>query len=201
MSITATFNTVAVGGQFDNGLGLHLPIPTGNVSAATRTVGTGAPQALTVSSADGELTVGVSNNLREFFGGLAGPINAIDGASLVGETVQVDIERGEKRIARPVELADLVIPPVPDVAPMPGAELRVTRVKDTADTWTVTIVDLVEGSSLHLAGVRIGDKLVRVDGRDALRFLQRHRIRPADAFPREVEIERDDTRHVLDLGK
>jgi len=118
----------------------------------------------------------------------------------VGETVVVDIERGEEQIQRPVQLADLTLPPVPRVAPMPGAELRVTPNSKADGRWTVTITDIIEGSSLHTAGAVVGDQIVRVDGRDALRFLQRHRIRPEDAFPRTLEIERDGKRHVLTLG-
>ncbi len=91
VAITATFNALALGGVFDNGLGLHLPIAAANVGAVTRTVGTGAAQPLPVSTADTELTFKVSANLREVFGGTAGPINAIDGASVAGQAIQVDI--------------------------------------------------------------------------------------------------------------
>jgi LruC domain-containing protein len=91
VAITATFNALALGGVFDNGLGLHLPVPAAAVASVTRTVGAGAPQALTPRAADTELTVTVSPNLRELFGGAAGQINAIDGAPLTGEAVQVDV--------------------------------------------------------------------------------------------------------------
>ena len=119
----------------------------------------------------------------------------------IGETVVVDIQRGESRLKRPVKLADLVMPPLPQVAPLQGAELQVARDPGGPGQWTVTITDLVAGSPWQLAGARVGDRLTRVDGRDALRFLQRHRIRPADASPRMVEIERAATRHELTLGK
>jgi len=119
----------------------------------------------------------------------------------IGDTVVVELRRGDARIERPVELSDPILPPVPRVAPMPGAELQVAHVPDTDGQWTVTIMSVVEGSSLHRAGARGGDRLIRVDGRDALRFLQRHRIRPADAFPRKIEIEREGTRHSLTFGE
>ncbi len=119
----------------------------------------------------------------------------------IGETVVVDIQRGESRLKRPVKLADLVMPPLPKVAPLQGAELQVARDPGVPGQWTVTITDLVAGSPWQLAGARVGDRLTRVDGRDALRFLQRHRIRPANASPRMVEIERAATRHELTLGE
>ena len=92
MAITATFNALALGGLYDNGFGVHLPIPAAAVGLVTRTVGTGSPQPLAPSGMDSELTVLVSPNMREFFGNTAGQINAIDGAVATGEAVQLDIE-------------------------------------------------------------------------------------------------------------
>ena len=51
VAITATFNPLALGGVFDNGLGLHLPIAARAVGAVTRTVGAGGPQPLAPSAA------------------------------------------------------------------------------------------------------------------------------------------------------
>ncbi len=79
VSITATYNAVALGGTFNNGLSLHLPVPASAVSSITRRVGSGAAQSIMgqLSSADADLTVELSNNLRELFDGTpAGPINA-----------------------------------------------------------------------------------------------------------------------------
>ena len=90
-SVAATLNVLALGGLLDNGLGLHLPIPTAAVGSVTRTVGAGAPQALLPSSADGELTVWVSEDLRELFGGLAGAINANPGAPTSSPVVVVEV--------------------------------------------------------------------------------------------------------------
>lgn len=93
VAITATFNPLAVGGVYDNALGLHLPVSASAIGAVTRTVGNGSPQALSPSALDTEFTVMVSPNLREFFGNnTAGPINVINGGTVVGQAVQVDIQ-------------------------------------------------------------------------------------------------------------
>ncbi len=91
VAITATFNALALGGNYDNGLGLHLPVPSANIGAVTLTLGTGSPQPIAPSTADSEFTLPVINNMRALFGGQAGPINAIDGATLNSEVIQVDI--------------------------------------------------------------------------------------------------------------
>jgi LruC domain-containing protein len=90
VSFTATFNVLALGGDYDNGLGLHLPIPASQVASVTRTVGSGAAQALT-PEADAELTVAVSTHLRELFGFQAGPINVTAAAPLASPPVRVDV--------------------------------------------------------------------------------------------------------------
>lgn len=92
VAITATFNALALGGLFDNGFGVHLPVPASAVGLVTRTVGTGSPQPLAASGLDSELTVLVSTNMREFFGNASGQINAIAGATSVSQAVQLDIE-------------------------------------------------------------------------------------------------------------
>jgi LruC domain-containing protein len=90
----------ALGGDFDNGLGLHLPVPKGAVATVTRTVG-GVTQALAASPQDAELTVVVSSNLRELFGGAAGPINSLPTAPRQqGAAVEVAVT-----FTQPVDLA------------------------------------------------------------------------------------------------
>ncbi len=74
--VRAVFNVTALGGQLSNGLGLHLPVAGSAVSSITRTIGSGAAQTLT-RSGDAELTVSLSNNLRELFGNAAGQINSL----------------------------------------------------------------------------------------------------------------------------
>jgi LruC domain-containing protein len=87
----ATYNVLALGGIFNNGLGLHLPYPATAVASATRSVGGGAASALTMLP-DAEATFEVSSNLRELFGGRAGQINAIPTQPVyVGQILQVDV--------------------------------------------------------------------------------------------------------------
>jgi hypothetical protein len=73
LSMRATFNARAVGGVIRNGLGLHLPVPVGQVASVTRAVGNQPAQALTPSTMDAELTVVLSQDIREFFGADPGP--------------------------------------------------------------------------------------------------------------------------------
>ena len=75
-SLQLALNVLAVGGVFDNGLALHLPIPRAATQAVTMTVGAGAPVALSPSAADAELTVVLQGNLRSLFGGATGAINS-----------------------------------------------------------------------------------------------------------------------------
>lgn len=119
----------------------------------------------------------------------------------VGETIRLDIERDGTAEARVVRLASLDLPELPEVAPLPGAELQIAAEPDVHGDRSVTITDVRVGSTLHASGVRAGDRLVTVDGRDALRFLARHRISPADALPHILTIERGDARHVIVLGR
>jgi LruC domain-containing protein len=90
VSITATYNVLALGGDLDNGLGLHLPIPMGAVASVTRTVGGGAREPLSLA-VDADLTVTLSENLRELFGGQGGPINVGSASPVSSPVVQVDI--------------------------------------------------------------------------------------------------------------
>jgi LruC domain-containing protein len=81
-----------LGGTHPLGLGLRLPVPAASVAAVTRTVDAGAPQALSPSVADAELTVVVSSDLRELFAGASGPINSLRTLPRqVGSTVTVDV--------------------------------------------------------------------------------------------------------------
>ena len=91
VSLTATYNVMALGGIFDNGLGLQLPIPAAQVAQVTRTLADGSSSSLSSEPGDAQLTVVVSNNLRELFGGQPGIINAINGVSLPTATLQVDV--------------------------------------------------------------------------------------------------------------
>ena len=66
---------LAVGGIFDNGLALRLPVHRSAVASVERRVGQGAPQPLAPSAMDDELTFVLQDNVRDLFGGQRGPIN------------------------------------------------------------------------------------------------------------------------------
>jgi S1-C subfamily serine protease len=119
----------------------------------------------------------------------------------IGELLVIDVERDGQSLERVVRLAAMDLPDLPTVEPFPGAELQLSADVDEHGGRTVTFLDVKVGSSLHAAGVRTGDRLISVDGRDAMRFLARHRIRPSDAFPHVMTIERGDERHVILLGR
>ncbi len=104
VGITATYTPVALGGNFDNGLGIGFPLLASNVASVTRTVGNGTPQPLTPMS-DSQLTVRLSNNLREFYGNQAGPINAVPGSELPSQIMQVDVQLSTPVAASMVTLA------------------------------------------------------------------------------------------------
>jgi LruC domain-containing protein len=91
-SILATFNVLALGGNFDNGLGIHLPVPTSAVSAATLLVEGAAPQAILPSSADNNVTLRLFDNMRVLFGGQAGTINSAGSNTTQGLAFEVLIE-------------------------------------------------------------------------------------------------------------
>ncbi len=91
--IRATLAPLALGGLYDNGLGLHLPVPASSVASVTRQVAGSPVETLTPSANDAELTVVVSNNLRELFGGTGGPINS-DASTprSAGQRIVVDVQ-------------------------------------------------------------------------------------------------------------
>ncbi|MCA9555765.1 MAG: LruC domain-containing protein, partial [Myxococcales bacterium] len=76
VGLVATFNVLALGGDFTHGLGLHLPVPAFVVQRVERRLASGAVEPLTLSDLDAEATVALSTNLREFFGFQSGPINS-----------------------------------------------------------------------------------------------------------------------------
>jgi LruC domain-containing protein len=89
--VVATYEPLALGGTFINGLGLQLPVPASSVASATRSVGGGAPQPLSLQT-DSQATLRISHDLRELFGGLSGQINSIDGPSAKAQSVEVVID-------------------------------------------------------------------------------------------------------------
>ena len=92
IGLRATFNALALGGDHTLGLGLHLPVPRSAARFVTRVVGNGEAEWLTPSEQDAELTLRLSPNLRELFGGESGPINSDPSRPVrVGEPIEVDI--------------------------------------------------------------------------------------------------------------
>jgi LruC domain-containing protein len=92
VALRLTLNVVGLGGVYDNGLGLHLPVLASEVASAARTVGAGAPAALVPSAADAELDLVVSTDLRELFGGAPDQINSLPTApAQVAPAVVVDV--------------------------------------------------------------------------------------------------------------
>jgi LruC domain-containing protein len=89
--VRVTLEPLAIGGVYTNGLGLHLPVPRGAVASVRRTVA-GVSTDLMLAAGDAELTVTVSSNLRELFGGAAGTINsAADKPRQAGQAVVVEV--------------------------------------------------------------------------------------------------------------
>lgn len=91
--ITALFAPVAAGGTNSNGLALQLPVSRAGVTARLRSGGSGGGtwQAL-APEPDVYLTLILSENLRDLFGGAAGPINSLPGAPTVsGELLELEL--------------------------------------------------------------------------------------------------------------
>lgn len=92
VAITATFDVMAVGGDFNNSLNLHLPVATADVQGVTLQIDAQSATALQPSGMDSELTVALVSNLRSLFGGVGGPINVSGAASQSALlTVQIDL--------------------------------------------------------------------------------------------------------------
>jgi LruC domain-containing protein len=93
VSLRATFDVMALGGKFDNGLALHLPVSAGLAGAVTRTVDGGPVETLQLRTGDAEITVELSNNLREFYGHQADQINSLATSPAVsGSVLEVVIQ-------------------------------------------------------------------------------------------------------------
>lgn len=87
-----TLDARAVGGVFDNGVGLRLPLPAVEAASVTRSVDGAPPTAITPSPADSELVVVLSNNLRELFGGTQDQINSLENTPfLTGAQVVLEV--------------------------------------------------------------------------------------------------------------
>ncbi len=102
-SVRLTLGVLAVGSDYNNGFGLHLPVNRSLVQSVVRTVDGLSPTDLPLD-ADSELTFVISNNAREFFSGQAGAINSV-GPGLKAPSVEVEIV-----FSQPVTL-DLALAP------------------------------------------------------------------------------------------
>ena len=92
VGVRGIFDVIAVGGTYPLSLGLHLPVASSAVATVTRTVGTQSAQPLTPSTADGELVVTLSADVRELFANVQGPINSRStDARRSGERLVVDV--------------------------------------------------------------------------------------------------------------
>jgi LruC domain-containing protein len=89
----------ALGGVYTNGLAWQLPVARSAVSAVRRRIGGGAWQPLT-PELDANLTVRLSDDLRELFGGQQGVINAEPSSPAVtGQSLEIEVV-----LATPVSL-------------------------------------------------------------------------------------------------
>ncbi len=92
VSLKGTFNALALGGTYNLGLGLHLPVSRDSVQVATRTIGTGSATYIEASATDSDATFWVLPELRQLFGGRAGPINALPSEpQLAGDVLEFEV--------------------------------------------------------------------------------------------------------------
>ena len=91
VGLHATFDALALGGDFSFGLGLGLPVARTTVTSIARRIGGGSVEHLFVER-DANLTLRVLDNLRTLFGGTQGPINSRgDLARLEGDRIELEI--------------------------------------------------------------------------------------------------------------
>ncbi len=92
VSLLATYNVLALGGVFDHGFALQLPVAASQVSSVTRTIGAGTPAAVLPRSLDINLTFDVVPDLRTLFAGQSGQINSQPGQpTLTAQPVQIEV--------------------------------------------------------------------------------------------------------------
>jgi LruC domain-containing protein len=97
-SARLTLGVLAVGSDYHNGFGLHLPVPKDQVQEVLLSVD-GQPATALTPAPDGELTVVLFDDARTLFGGQEGPINSL-GAPLAAPQVVVEVS-----FATPVTLS------------------------------------------------------------------------------------------------
>ena len=147
VGLTATIDVLALGGIYDNGLGLQLPVAAASVASVTRQVGSGPAEALALSAQDANFTVRISANLREVFGGRPGQINSTrEDVRLPGGRIVLEVS-----FADPVGLA-------PGDAPHdvylfrshdPAHEIHLPIFRGTANMRESLFGSADDGSSAH----------------------------------------------------
>ena len=100
VSLVAVIDPVALGGIFDNGLALRLPVPAASVATAVRRVADGSDEPVSLSGSS-EVVLRLSPNLRELFSARPGQINSTD----TEPRIQGDRLELEVTFAEPVTLA------------------------------------------------------------------------------------------------
>lgn len=90
VTLRATYQVLALGGQLDHGLALTLPVGRDAVASATRRIGASAPTALVplFTASNAELTL--VDDLRTLFAGRSGPINST-GAPVGAPAIEIEI--------------------------------------------------------------------------------------------------------------
>lgn len=85
-----TIEPLALGADIRSGLALRLPVSSTAIDTATRVVRGGSQMSLQASPNESEVVVVIANDVREFFGNLAGPINVQPGAPLT-DAPQIEV--------------------------------------------------------------------------------------------------------------
>jgi len=87
----ASFDPVALGGIYSNGLALQLPTSKVGVTARRRIAG-GAWSPVAMQAADSNVVMVLSQNLRELYGDLAGKINSDPNSAIVnGSRLELEV--------------------------------------------------------------------------------------------------------------
>ena len=98
LQVRLTLNVLAIGAELRSGLGLHLPVPRNAVRAVTMARSTrekdkNVSVTLAPSTNDAELTVTISDNLREFFADYGTGVNTVPTLDRIhGETIEVYVD-------------------------------------------------------------------------------------------------------------